>query len=260
MTGARTFTFLGTGTSVGVPMLGCECSVCTSNDPRNRRFRSSVLIQTPAGNILIDTGPEMRLQLLRESIKAIHAVVYTHFHVDHLFGFDDLRVFPWRLQKPMPVYCNEETELVIRRAFAYAFGPGAEEVPIGSIPRIVFERIETEPFTVLDQRFVPIPLQHSHFNVLGFRIDELAYCTDVSLIPDASKELLRDLDVLIVDCLRYKSHPAHFSVNEALETIEQLKPRQAYLTHMSHDLDYETLRQQLPDHIQPAYDGLKFTF
>jgi len=241
-------------------MLGCDCAVCNSTDPRNRRFRSSVLIQTPAGNILIDTGPEMRLQLLREGIKIIHAVVYTHFHVDHLFGFDDLRVFPWRMQKPMPVYCSEETEEVIRRAFAYAFGPGAEEVPIGSIPRIVFERIDTEPFTVLDQRFVPVPLRHSHFNVLGFRIDNLAYCTDVSMIPETSLELLRDLDVLIVDCLRYKTHPAHFSVNEALQIIEQLKPRQAYLTHMSHDLDYETLRRQLPDHIQPAYDGLKFAF
>jgi phosphoribosyl 1,2-cyclic phosphate phosphodiesterase len=259
--GTRTFTFLGTGTSMGVPMLGCDCHVCTSTNPKNHRYRCSVLIGTPRGNILIDTTPELRLQLLRERVKLVHAVVYTHYHVDHLFGLDDLRIFPLKLNGPLPIYCNDEVESVIRQAFAYAFAPGNEDYPVGTIPRLEFSRIDERPFEVLGERFTPIPLLHSKFHVFGFRVGNVAYCTDVSGIPDRSWPLLEGLDVFVIDALRPgKPHPAHFSVEQALEAIQRVKPRQAYFTHMAHTMEYDELMRTLPAGVEPAYDGLRFTF
>jgi len=259
MVGPRTFTFLGTGTSVGVPMIGCECPVCLSSNPRNHRYRSSVMINAPAGNILIDTGPELRLQLLREKIKLVHAVLYTHYHVDHLFGMDDLRLMARYLNGSIPIYCTDEVEEVIRRCFAYAF-LSERELPIGAVPRLEFQRIGTQPFQVLGQRVVPIPLLHNWFNVLGFRIDDVAYCTDVSAIPESSWPLLEGVRILVIDALRYKFHPAHFGLSEALEVIERLGPEKAYLTHMSHEFDYELLNPKLPAGVEMAYDGLSFIF
>ena len=256
MIGPRTFTFLGTGTSVGVPMLGCDCSVCTSTHPRNSRYRSSVLINTPLGNLLIDTGPEMRLQLLREKVKLVNAVLYTHYHVDHLYGMDDLRLMSRYLNGPMPIYCTEEVEDVIRKVFSYAF----HAEPAGWVPKLEFNRIDTEPFTALGQRITPIPLLHSWFNVLGFRIADVAYCTDVSEIPESSWPLLEGVRILIIDALRYKHHPAHFGLDQALEVIERLDPEKAYLTHMSHEFDYLVLNPKLPAGVEMAYDGLSFVF
>ncbi len=259
--GDRTFTFLGTGTSVGVPMLGCDCAVCRSTNPRNHRYRCSVLIGTPRGNILIDTTPELRLQLLRENVKLVHAVVYTHYHVDHLFGLDDLRIFPIALKGALPIYCNDEVEEVIRQAFAYAFHPGNDELPAGMLPRLEFRRIAETPFEVLGERLTPIPLLHGRFNVLGFRIGDVAYCTDVSAIPERSWPLLEGLKVFVVDALRPgKPHPAHFSLDQALEAIERVKPKQAYLTHMAHTMDHDALVKTLPPGVAPAYDGLSFEF
>jgi len=260
MIGARTFTFLGTGTSVGVPMVGCSCEVCRSADPHNHRYRCAVLIGTPEGNILIDTPPELRLQLLRAHVEQLGAVLYTHYHADHLFGLDDLRPFPHKTGVPMPLYCTEEVEGVIRRAFDYAFTTDPEKVAANYLPQLVFRRITPEPFTVLGQRVTPIPLVHSFFNVFGFRLGDVAYCTDVSSVPEESWPLLAGLRVLVIDALRYKPHQAHLSVNEALAAIDRVKPERAYLTHMSHDIDYETLRRQLPAHVQPAHDGLQFEF
>jgi phosphoribosyl 1,2-cyclic phosphate phosphodiesterase len=260
MPGTRTFTFLGTGTSVGVPMVGCGCPVCHSTDPRNHRYRCAVLVQTPEGNILIDTPPELRLQLLREQVGLIHAVLFTHYHADHLFGLDDLRPFPKYLGEPVPLYCTGEVEQVIRQTFSYAFRDGAERLPAGYLPQLTFRRIVAEPFTVLDQRVKPIPLEHAHYSVLGFRIDDVAYCTDVSNIPDDSWPLLEGLRVLVLDALRYKPHPAHFSLNEALEVIARIKPARAYLTHMSHELEHEATNRILPPGVELAYDGLKFAF
>ncbi len=260
-TGTRTFTFLGTGTSMGVPMLGCDCHVCTSTNPKNHRYRCSVLISTAAGHILIDTAPEMRLQLLRENIKLVSAVVYTHYHVDHLFGLDDLRIFPVKLNGPLPIYCTDETEEIIRQAFAYVFAPGSEDLPVGMVPRLTLQRIDERPFEVLGQRFTPIPLVHGRFNVFGFRIGDVAYCTDVSAIPDRSWPLLESLDVLVIDALKPgKPHPSHFNVEQALEAIERIKPRRAYFTHMAHTMEYDELMRTLPKGVEPAYDGLKFTF
>ncbi len=256
----RTFTFLGTGTSVGVPMLGCDCAVCRSTNPRNHRYRCSVLIRTPQGNLLIDTPPELRLQLLREKVGVIHATLFTHFHADHLYGLDDLRPIPRLLGGPVPLYCTAEVERVIRQVFAYAFRPEIAQAPSGYVPQLMFQRITEQPFTVLGQRVVPIPLIHAHFDVLGFRIDDVAYCTDVNRVPPESWPLLEGVRVLILDALRYKPHPAHLSVNEALEIIDRVKPEKAYLTHMSHDLEHEAVNRELPPGVELAYDGLSFAF
>src|SRR5262245_36877318 len=229
---ARRFTFLGTGTSVGIPMLGCSCDVCQSTNPKNNRYRCSVLIATPAGRILIDTPPEVRLQLLREKVPFVHAVLFTHYHADHLFGLDDVRPFPKHLGGPLPLYCNAETEEKIRQSFAYAFREGAEKLPPGWLPQLTFARVDGEAFRVLDQTVVPIALEHSHFHVLGFRIGDVAYCTDVSRIPRESWPKLEGLRVLVLDALRPQPHPAHFSLDEALGVIARLRPEQAYLTHI----------------------------
>jgi phosphoribosyl 1,2-cyclic phosphate phosphodiesterase len=258
MTGDRTFVFLGTGTSVGVPMIGCDCPVCRSDNPKNSRYRSSALIQTPAGNILIDTGPELRLQLIRERVAVVHAVLYTHYHVDHLYGLDDLRIVSKYLNGPIPLYCSEEVEKVVRQTFSYAFTD--EAAPIGFVPKLYFKRIAADPFEVLDQTVTPVPLIHSVFNVFGFRIGDMAYCTDVSEIPDASWPLLDGVRILVIDALRYKSHPAHMGLNDALEVIERVNPERAYLTHMSHEFDYGILPASLPGGVEMAYDGLRFRF
>ena len=259
--GTRTFTFLGTGTSMGVPMLGCDCHVCTSANPKNHRFRCSVLIETPTGNILIDTTPELRLQLLRTNTKLIHAVLYTHYHVDHLFGLDDLRIFGHRLDRDVPLYCEEDVERMLRTAFSYAFGGPQVNAHHFAVPRLRFERIGPEPFELLGETVRPIRLWHGQLPVLGFRIGNVAYCTDVSHIPDGSWELLEGLDVLVIDALRPdRPHPSHFGVPQALEAIRRVKPRMAYFTHMAHTMEYEELMRTLPPGVEPAYDGLSFRF
>ncbi|MEZ6142617.1 MAG: MBL fold metallo-hydrolase [Zavarzinella sp.] len=254
----RTFVFLGTGTSTGVPVVGCDCTVCRSKNPKNQRYRASGLIQTPRGNILIDTGPEMRLQLLREEIRRVDAVLYTHYHVDHLYGMDDLRVLGKYHTEPIPVYCTEEVEAVIRRVFAYMFE--WDHANRNYLPRLEFRTIDEQPFEVLGEKITPIPLQHHTFHVFGYRVGNMAYCTDVNEFPSRSWPLLEDLDVFIIDTLRYKSHPAHMGLNESLEVIERLNPGQAYLTHMSHELDYDAVNASLPGGVAMAYDGLRFRF
>lgn len=257
---SRTLVVLGCGTSVGVPMLGCDCPVCRSPNPRNHRTRSSVLLKLPAGNLLIDTTPELRLQLLREGVKLVHAVLYTHYHADHLFGLDDVRMFPKALGGSLPIYCTDEVEEVIRQAFSYAFHPGNEELPPGVLPKLTFRRITAAPFEALGQRITPIPLVHARFDVFGFRVGNVAYCTDVSRIPDASWPLLEGLDVLILDALRpTKPHPSHFSLGQALEAVARVRPRQTYLTHMSHEFDCDN-PPPLPPGVALAYDGLAFEF
>ncbi|HZZ81824.1 MAG TPA: MBL fold metallo-hydrolase [Gemmataceae bacterium] len=256
----RTLTFLGTGTSVGVPMVGCDCPVCTSPDPRNQRYRCSVLLTLPFGNLLIDTTPELRLQLLRAKVGIVHAVLFTHAHADHMYGLDDLRPIPHRLGGPVPLYCTLEVERKLRQSFSYAFSPDAQTQPMGYLPKLMFRNIGDEPFAVLEEVVTPIPLEHAHFNVLGFRVRDLAYCTDVSKIPRESMRRLEGLDVLILDALRHRPHPAHFCVDQALEVIDQLQPKKAYLTHMSHDLEHEATSKLLPPNVELAYDGLCIPF
>jgi phosphoribosyl 1,2-cyclic phosphate phosphodiesterase len=257
----RRLIVLGSGTSTGVPVIGCDCAVCLSTDPCNNRTRASVVLELPEGRVLIDTTPEMRVQLLRERIGRIHAIVYTHSHADHLFGLDDARMFPKYLKGPIPIYCEGEVEDVIRRAFDYASkGPTADGPWVG-LPQVDFHRIGPGvPFRLLGQEFHPIRLDHGHFRVLGFRVGDLAYCTDVSRIPEPSWSSLEGLDVLILDALRREPHPTHFSLPEALEVVERLRPRRTYLTHISHALDHATTERELPPGVALAYDGLALDF
>jgi len=253
----RSFTFLGTGTSVGVPMIGCECDVCVSEDPRNHRFRCAGLVRVPAGNILIDTPPELRLQLLRAKVAKIHGVLFTHYHADHLHGLDDLRPIQHHIGKPVPLYCTSEVEERIRTSFSYAF---EERKPnqSGYLPKLEFRRIAEFPIPFLGESITPIPMEHGHFPVLGFRISNMAYCTDVSHIPDSSMRLLEGLDVLVLDALRETPHPAHFNLEQALAVIAKLKPKQTFLTHLSHEMDHKIIEPRLPKNIRFAYDGLSF--
>jgi phosphoribosyl 1,2-cyclic phosphate phosphodiesterase len=218
-------------------------------------------VQLPTGNILIDTTPEMRLQLLREKIGRVHAVLFTHYHVDHLFGLDDVRIFPKYLGGALPIYCTEEVEAVIRSVFGYAFHPANTGLPLGFIPRLEFRRIVPGvPFEVLGQRVIPIPLEHGRFHVLGFRFDDVAYCTDVSQIPSASLAMLHDVRVLVLDCLRDgHPHPTHLNLDQAVEIVRKLRPEQTYLTHMNHEFDYAA-NAGLPAGMAMAYDGLRFEF
>lgn len=257
----RRLTFLGTGTSAGVPTLGCDCAVCMSDDPRNNRTRPSVLFSFPDGNLLIDTGPEMRMQLLREKIGRVHAIAFTHHHADHLFGLDDARMFPKWIGGPVPVFCETETEDCIKRAFAYAFGEKAQGWPAGFVPKIEFKHVVPGgEFEVLGQKVLPLRLHHGRFRVLGFRVGGLAYCTDVNQIPDETYEALQGLDILILDALRYESHPTHFSLDEALAVVERLNPKRAYFTHLSHSFDHAQVEEQLPARVRLAYDGLVLPF
>lgn len=249
---------LGTGTSVGVPALGCDCAVCTSANPKNNRTRCSVAIRTANGTILIDTAPDMRTQLLREKIPLVHAVVYTHEHADHLFGLDDLRLFPFRLGTPVPLFCEQSVEARIRKSYDYAFSDRQETHP-GATPRLEFENInEVDPFKVLDVEFQPLRLSHGpHFEVLGFRIGNFAYCTDTNFIPEESLALLSGVETFVIDALRLKPHPTHFCVEEACEIAERIQANKTFLTHICHDLEHEATNASLPQGIELAYDGLR---
>jgi phosphoribosyl 1,2-cyclic phosphate phosphodiesterase len=248
--------FLGTGTSVGVPAIGCGCFTCTSTDPRNNRTRCGLVLGLPQGNLLIDSPPDLRTQLLREKIGLIHSVLYTHEHADHIFGLDDLRLMQFYLGRPVPLYCEVQVEHRIRKSFDYAF-KDITTLHHGAVPQLIFNRIELEPFSVLGADVVPMRLAHGlHCPVLGFRFGNVAYCTDTNGIPAESMEKLRDLDVLIIDCLRRESHSTHFSLSEALAVAEELKPRRTLLTHISHDLEYAEVSATLPSGVEMAYDGL----
>ena len=251
------FILLGTGTSVGVPAIGCGCDVCNSSDPKNNRTRSSAIVGLPQGNLLIDTSPDLRTQLLREGIGIVHAVVFTHEHADHIFGLDDLRLFPFRLQGPVPLYCEELVENRIRKSYDYAFSNRPQTHP-GAIPQLLPVRIGLEPFDVLGATIHPLRLMHGpNYQVLGFRIGNIAYCTDTNFVPEESFDVLEGVEVLILDALRYEPHVTHFHVDAALEVVQRVKPRQAYLTHVNHDLDYAETCSQLPAGVELAYDGLQ---
>ena len=248
---------LGTGTSVGVPALGCGCAVCRSQEPRNQRTRCSAILGLPQGNLLIDTSPDMRSQLLREGVGIVNAVAYTHEHADHVAGFDDLRLFQFYLGHPVPVFCNANVETRLRQAFDYAFD-NAEQTHAGAVPAVDIHSISDEPFEVLGTTLIPIPLKHGpRFDVLGFRIGNVAYCTDVKSIPESSWKLLENLDTLVLDALRPREHPTHLNISEATEIIKALNVKQAFLTHCSCDVDYKSINSSLPEGIEVGFDGLR---
>jgi phosphoribosyl 1,2-cyclic phosphate phosphodiesterase len=246
---------LGTGTSVGVPVIGCGCEVCTSTNPRNNRTRCSAILGLPDGNLLIDTSPDLREQLLRERIGIAHAVLYTHEHADHIFGLDDLRIMQFYLGGPVPLYCEEKVEARIRKSYDYAFA-NHEGLHAGAVPQLVLRRITSEPFEVLGARITPIRMRHGRrCDVFGFRVGNVAYCTDVNGIPPESMALLQGLDCLVLDALRPKGHATHFGLDEAIVIARELAPRQTYFTHMSHELEYDATNATLPAGISLAYDG-----
>jgi phosphoribosyl 1,2-cyclic phosphate phosphodiesterase len=246
-------TFLGTGTSNGIPVIGCDCDVCHSIDPRDRRTRTSALVRWGGRAILIDTATELRAQALANNVRRVDAVLMTHAHADHTAGFDDLRRFNELQQAHLPVYADPGTAAALRERFAYTFTP---IYPFyGGKPDLILHEIDG-PFELFGQRVVPIPVLHGRLPILGFRFDDLAYITDAKEIPASSLELLGDLDVLILNALRERSHPTHFSFSEAVEIIQTVRPRLAYLVHLSHETSHAQVEGLLPDGIEVAWDGL----
>ncbi len=250
------FVLLGTGTSVGVPAIGCGCDVCTSSNPKNNRTRCSAIVGLPEGNLLIDTPPDLRHQLLREGIGIVHSVLFTHEHADHIFGLDDLRLFPFRLDGPVPLYCEEIVEERIRKSFDYAFWKSPQTHP-GARPALQPRRIGLEPFSVLGAEVRPLRLLHGpQYQVLGFRIGNIAYCTDTNSVPEDSFAALEGCEYLILDALRVEPHPTHFHLDGAMEIVKRVQPKHAYLTHVCHDLDHDRTSASLPSGVDLAHDGL----
>lgn len=214
------------------------------------------MLGLPEGNLLVDTPPDLRQQLLRERIGIVHSVIYTHEHADHIFGLDDLRLMQFYLGGPVPLYCEPFVEERIRKSFDYAFQK-REGLHAGAIPQLEIHRLNLEPIEILGAEVLPIRLKHGpRFDVLGFRFEDIAYCTDTSEIPEESLPRLQDLDVLILDCLRRDPHTTHLSLDQALAIGEQLKPKKLLLTHISHDLGYEEVSKELPSGVELAYDGM----
>jgi len=248
---------LGSGTSHGVPMIGCDCAVCRSDDPRDRRSRPSILVRTGAQCLLVDTSPELRLQCVAHGVDRVDAVLFTHHHADHVAGLDDLRRFNWLMRKPVPLFGTERTLRNVRRMFLYAF-EAASDSP-HSRPQLDLHTIDERPFIVGGETIVPIPLMHGPLPVLGFRFGRFAYCTDCSSIPPDSMDLLRDLDVLVLDALRHAEHPAHFNLKQAVEAAGRIGAKRTFFTHMTHQLGHEATNRDLPDGMALAYDGLRFS-
>lgn len=247
-------TFLGTGTSQGVPVIGCDCEVCTSANPKDNRLRSSILIETQGKVICVDSGPDFRQQMLREKVQQLDAIVYTHEHKDHTAGMDDVRAFNFKQKRPMDLFVDDNVEACLKREYAYAFA----ENPYPGVPRLNLIKIKNEPFAVEGINFEPVQLMHYKLPVFGFRIGDFAYCTDVNYIAEEEKVKLKGLDVLVLTALRKEEHISHFNLEQALALIEELKPKQAYLTHISHYLGlHDEVSKELPDNVELSYDGLK---
>jgi phosphoribosyl 1,2-cyclic phosphate phosphodiesterase len=251
-------TVMGSGTSMGVPTVGCPCRVCHSSDPHDNRTRPSVLLSRGNQRVIIDTTPDFRFQALREKLDRLDAIVFTHPHADHILGFDDIRPFNLRQKSALPVYASAETLAVLKRTFAYAF---TDEPAVSTIPRVVLHVIEG-PFELLRTLWRPVAAEHGYMKVLGFRVGSMAYLTDFSRIPAESKTLLEGVDDLVIDALRDEPHPMHQTVAQALELVKELRPRRAWFTHIAHDLPHQETNERLLregfSNVQLAYDGLTF--
>ena len=248
--------FLGTGTSVGVPVIGCRCKVCQSDSPKNKRMRPSVLLKLGEKNILIDASTDLRHQALRFSIDRINAILFTHAHADHIFGLDEVRIFNHYLGEEIPCYGNKRTIKIIRNIFNYLFEKSEYwgDRP-GISPKIIKDK-----FILFDKEIIPIEVVHDKQKIYGYRIDNLAYITDCCEIPYKSLALLKSLDILILNALRHRPHPGHFNLSQALEVIKEVGPKHAFLTHLSHDLEHEETNRELPENVELAYDGLVLEF
>src|SRR5581483_1103323 len=247
-------TVLGSGTSVGIPTIGCRCAVCCSTDPRDQRLRPSIYIQYGDRGILIDTTPDFRQQALRARIPRVDAILFTHSHADHIMGLDDVRPFNFKQGGIIPIYGSEETLDNIARCFRYIFDKEHTE---SSRPRLAPTVFDSEPIDLFGLPFTPVWLCHGKGTVYGFRFGRAAYLTDHSDIPDESMERLSGLDVLFLDALRHRPHPTHSTVERSLQSVEQLAPRRAFFTHICHDLAHAATEERLPPHVRLAYDGLE---
>ena len=247
-------TILGSGTSHGVPMVGCECVVCRSTDPRDTRTRPSLYVQVEGGpSILVDTSTDLRQQALARGVRRVDAILYTHSHADHIMGLDDIRRFNALQGGAIPAYADARTCADLRQTFAYVFDPPRQKG--GGVPEVTLTTVEG-PFNVGPVGIQPVPLEHGSRPILGFRFGNFAYLTDCSRIPGESWPLIEGLDVLVLDALRHRPHPTHFTVAEALEVVDRVKPRQTYLTHICHDLPHAATNEALPSNVALAYDGL----
>lgn len=242
---------------MGVPVIGCDCAVCTSDDSRNKRFRSSVVLRAGEKTLLVDSGPDLRMQALRENLREIDAVIYTHAHLDHVAGFDELRAFCWKKREPLPLHATVGCMAALKGMYGWAFSP--EKVIEGYVRPDA--RLIDGPFFYGDLKITPLPVEHAAVETIGYRFDypgarSLAYIPDVKRIPAQTMELITGVDVFVVDALRTASHVSHFSLADALAAIGDIGPREAWLTHLTHEFDYQTLDGQLPGGVRVAWDGL----
>ena len=235
-------------------MIGCTCEVCTSTDLKDKRLRSSLMVESDSHRFVIDSGPDFRQQMLREKVDSLDGIIFTHEHKDHIAGLDDVRAFNYLNHKAMDVYASEAVQLALKREFFYIFN--GDNYP--GIPKINLHTIDEQPFEASSIKFIPIPVMHMRLPVLGFRMGGFSYITDANFISDKSKELLLNSEVLVLNSLRREKHVSHFNLEEAMELVDELKPKMTYLTHISHQLGkHEEVEQELPDNIRLAYDGLK---
>lgn len=246
-------TFLGTGTSSGVPMIGCNCEVCISPDKKDKRLRSSILVQSKTTTLVVDTTPDFRYQMLRADVKHLDAVVFTHPHKDHIAGLDDIRAYNFFLNKPMEIFANALTEEALRREFVYVFA----ENKYPGIPELNMNTIATEPFMVGDIPIIPIVVYHLKMPVLGFRFGKFTYITDANRIDENEKQKIKGSEVIVLNVLRKEKHISHFTLDEAVTLVNELKIPKAYFTHISHQLGkHEDINNELPLNMQLAWDGL----
>ena len=246
-------TFLGTGTSQGIPVIACDCKVCTSENPKDNRLRTSILIEENNQTIVIDTGPDFRQQMLRENVQKLDAIVFTHQHKDHVAGMDDIRAFNYKFKKDMDIYCTAEVEEALIREFPYVFS--AYKYP--GVPEIKVHNIKNEPFIIISVELTPIEGLHYKLPVFGYRIKDFVYLTDVSFVSEREKEKMKGAEVIVLDALRKIPHISHFTMEQAVELLEELKTKQGYLIHISHLMGkHNEVVKELPNFIKPAHDGL----
>ena len=246
-------TFLGTGTSQGIPVIACDCRVCTSENPKDNRLRTSILIEENNQTIVIDTGPDFRQQMLRENVQKLDAIVFTHQHKDHVAGMDDIRAFNYKFKKDMDIYCTAEVEEALIREFPYVFS--SYKYP--GVPEIKVHNIKNEPFNINGVKLIPIEGLHYKLPVFGYRLKDFVYLTDVSFVSEREKEKMKGAEVIVLDALRKTPHISHFTMEQAVELLEELKPKQGYLIHISHLMGmHNEVVKELPNFIKPAHDGL----
>jgi phosphoribosyl 1,2-cyclic phosphate phosphodiesterase len=249
-------TFLGTGTSQGVPVIACDCATCLSNDPHDKRLRTSLLLEVMGATLLFDAGPDFRQQMLREKVKKLDAIILTHEHKDHIAGMDDVRAFNYKSQDAIDIYCEEEVKEAVRREYKYVFS----EKKYPGIPQMRINLIDNSVFSIKGIEIIPLRVRHMDLEIFGFRIADFAYITDASYVPEATKEKLIGVKYLVINALRKQKHISHFSLREAIDFVREISPRKAFITHISHQMGlHEQAGKELPPGIMLAYDGLKLS-